>query len=355
MNILLFSKYSRQGASSRLRSLQYLPMMNADGFSVEVSPLFDDEYLKKLYDTKSRSKYSIVIAYLSRFRHVLMARKYDLIWIEYELFPYFPAFFERILRLLGVRYVVDYDDAIFHNYDLSSSVLVRKILGEKIDKVMESSCCVVVGNNYLKERAQTSGAQNIEYFPTVVDADRYLPSAPKVGGGELVIGWIGSPSTQKYVLKLKDVIAKFCQPGVARLVMVGASRDVLSDLSGLNVSVEPWAEDTEASLVSRFDIGIMPLEDGPWERGKCGYKLIQYMASGKPVIASPIGVNTKLVTESEVGLLASSLEDWQSALMELIGSPELRKQYGENGRKAVEQQYSIQAQAPRLIRIFKEL
>ena len=353
LKVLLFSKYSRNGASSRLRSMQYIAPLNNDGISIEVSPLFSDEYLQNLYKNKKRPYLLVFGAYIKRMLKILTINKYDCIWIEYELLPFLPAIFERLMGLVSLSYVVDYDDAVFHNYDRSSKFFMRKILGRKIDRVMANAGCVVVGNDYLKARAEQAGARSIELVPTVVDANRYTCKTKNVKGGELIVGWIGSPSTQKYVVELQNVLKEICKAGSARLVLVGATSDIVSELKGINVCIEPWAEESEAALVGSFDIGIMPLEDGPWEKGKCGYKLIQYMASGKPVVASPVGVNQKIVLESESGLLASSHEEWQQALVQLIESPELRKQFGVNGRQAVEQHYSLQAQAPRLVRIFK--
>ncbi|CAA0080637.1 Uncharacterised protein [BD1-7 clade bacterium] len=343
------------GASSRLRSLQYVPKLVMDGCTVDVYPLFDDQYLQQLYSVRGRSKLSVFRLYIARLKQLFGIRKYDVIWIEYELFPYAPAFFEALLRIFRIPFFVDYDDAVFHNYDLSSNSVVRVLLGTKIDKVMSRARCVIVGNDYLKKRAEIAGARHVEIIPTVVDTQRYSVAIDEKIDRELVVGWIGSPSTQKYVVSLKGVLKEFCIEGRARLVLVGASEEVLSDLSGINASIEQWTEDSEVDLVGGFDIGIMPLKDGPWEKGKCGYKLIQYMASGKPVIASPVGVNTEIVEKNACGFLADSSEEWVHALRVLLIDAEQRKQFGLNGRRAVEQHYSLQAQAPRLIRIFKEL
>jgi len=142
MKVLLFSKYPRMGASSRLRSLQYLPFLEAQGVDVTVSNLFDEQYLARLYSTGGRSVWQTLKCYLFRLRALLTCGRYDVIWIEKELFPYCPALFERLLRMLEKPYVVDYDDAIFHNYDLSKNALIRRVLGRKIDVVMCNARCV---------------------------------------------------------------------------------------------------------------------------------------------------------------------------------------------------------------------
>lgn len=353
MKILLLLKYSRMGASSRLRALQYVDHLESEGFDVTVSSLFDDEYLHNLYKYGKRSVFATAQRYLKRLIVLSSTYKYDLIWIEKEIFPYLPAFAEHLLRLQGKPYVVDYDDAIFHNYDLSENSLIRRFLGRKIDKVMRHSACVIAGNAYLAERAKAAGASRVELVPTVVDHQRYT-TRNSTDNQRPVIGWIGSPSTQKYVVDIREALDKACKTHDARLMLVGASPQVLSELPGLDVEVVPWSEDREAELIRKMDIGIMPLPDGPWEMGKCGYKLIQYKACSVPVIASPVGMNVDLVNRSQSGLLAGSTADWESALQQLLESAEQRAKMGASGRQAVEETYSLQVQAPVLRRILIE-
>lgn len=342
------------GASSRLRSLQYLPYLEANGFEVTVQCLFDDGYLQQLYQQGRRSRLNIFRLYLKRLITLMGCYQYDLIWIEKEIFPYFPAFVERLLRLLGKPYVVDYDDAIFHNYDLSDNPLLRKMLGRKIDTVMRHSVCVIAGNTYLAARAREAGAPKVESVPTVVDHSRYSVRSP-ISSARPVIGWIGSPSTQQYVVGIRDALARACKTHGARVLLVGASPSVVNELPGLDIEVVPWSEESEGEQIRRMDIGIMPLPDGPWEKGKCGYKLIQYMASGVPVIASPVGANIDIVIGNDCGLLAAELEDWTATLNQLLQSPDNRREMGEAGRKAVEKTYSLQVQALVMSRIFNTI
>jgi glycosyltransferase involved in cell wall biosynthesis len=136
-----------------------------------------------------------------------------------------------------------------------------------------------------------------------------------------------------------------------RLLLVGATDNIKKELKGLEVEICPWDENTEADLIRLMDIGIMPLHDGPWEKGKCGYKLIQYMASGVPVIASDVGVNREIIETSESGLLVKEQSSWTSAILKLINSPDLRAQFGKAGREAIEKNYSIQSQLPKISKI----
>ncbi len=354
MKVLLLSKYPRMGASSRLRSLQYLPALADEGIEVTVSSLFDENYLRELYEKGRKSKVRSLMLYLKRLFLLLTAFRYNVLWIEYEVFPYLPAFAEQLLRLLGKPYVVDYDDAVFHNYDRSGNGLIRVFLGKKIDAVMRNSACVVAGNEYLAARARKAGARRIELIPTVVDRERYQ-NAKTDQTKTPIIGWIGSPSTQRYVVDIRDALRKVCDETGASLLLVGATESVREQLPGIPVDVVRWTEESEAALVAQMDVGIMPLEDGPWEKGKCGYKLIQYMACGVPVVASPVGVNVEIVNENYCGQLAESVGEWAEALTGILSSRPRQSELGMAGRRAVEHKYSLQVQAPVLAGILRSV
>ena len=352
--ILVLTKYPRMGASSRLRTLKYLPWLEEQGFAFKVQSLFDDNYLKNLYSHNARSKAVLGKLYLKRLLILFTVKNYDAIWIEKEVFPYLPAFAEKALALLGIKYVVDYDDAIFHNYDLSNNKLITIILSKKIDKVMKNASCVLAGNSYLAERARLAGAKRIQLLPTVVDHLKYK-RASKSGQDVLTVGWIGSPSTQKYVIEILPELLIAYQKYPFRLLLVGATDEASKELTGLDVEIREWSEQTEADLISLMDIGIMPLKDGPWEKGKCGYKLIQYMACEVPVIASDVGVNSEVIEDGAAGLLTKQKSDWSGALLKLLESTELRQSYGRAGKAIVKNKYSIEAQLPVLTKVFSSL
>lgn len=343
MRILLLSRYSRLGASSRVRSLQYLPFLAAKGWQVDVSPLFSDSYLQALYSGQPRG-IQVIAGYWRRIKALLRSRRYDLVWIEKEVFPFMPALAERLLLKVGVPYVVDYDDAWFHRYDKHSNRVIRSLLGRKIDTVMRYAALVVAGNEYLAERARMAGARRVEIVPTVVDLTRY-EVVQSTGNHPLVVGWIGSPVTSRYLLSIGRVYESLAKEFDVRFVAVGASEGELQELP---VEVLNWAEETEVQSIQAFDIGVMPLEDSPWERGKCGYKLIQYMACGLPVVASPVGVNGEIIQHGANGFLAHDLYEWEQTLRDLLNDHGLRQRMGDKGRERVEAWYSLQVQAPRL-------
>lgn len=352
MRVLVLTRYDRLGASSRVRFLQYLPYLKARGFSIQVAPLLDDDYVRGLYGGRRKHYADILRAYRERIRLLRQSRsRFDLVWIEKELFPWLPAWGERWLNRLGVPYVVDYDDATFHQYDRHRRGGVRRLLGGKIDEVMRRAALVVVGSDYLAERARQAGAGRVEYLPTVIDLDRYT-ATPKSENDLFTIGWIGVPVTAPFLQIVGPALAVVCRGGAARVVLVGAGAGKPDGVPG---QVRPWSEETEVSEVQSFDAGIMPLPDAPFERGKCGYKLIQYMACGRPVVASPVGINGKIVEEGVNGFLAAGPEDWTRALCALRDNPALRERMGREARKKVEREYCLQVTAPRLLRLLQSV
>lgn len=349
MKILLLTRYAALGASSRVRFLQYVPYLQAAGFSITTQPLFDDRYLQTLYEKQTRSSLRVIKHYLHRVLTLCKAKQFDCLWIEKELFPWLPAFAEKLLQHLKIPYIVDYDDAIFHNYDLHGKKIIRQVLGKKIDHVMQHSSLVVAGNDYLAERAATAGAKHVTVIPTIIDLNRYEVIENSSVKGIFTIGWIGNPATSPYLQLIQKPLAQFCQQYSAQLVIIGAPQ---VQLAGVNIIHKSWSEITEVAEIQQFDVGIMPLHATPWENGKCGYKLIQYMACAKPVIASPIGVNQQLVEDGHNGFLAASDDAWFSALTKLYHQKKLALEMGLNGRKKIENEYCLQVTAPKLKQCF---
>jgi glycosyltransferase involved in cell wall biosynthesis len=349
--IAVFTKYSRKGASSRLRTFQYIPKLENEDLKFNVFPLFGDEYLEALYGNGRVSPLYIIKRYAKRFMTLFFLWKYDVVWIEKELFPYLPAFFERLMYILGIKYIVDYDDAIFHNYDLSNNVIIRQLLSKKIDRVMKYSNQVIAGNSYLANRSMSAGSKSVTIIPTVVDTERYLNSAIEHKNSTIRIGWIGTPFTQRYLIQLSDVFIEIGKKHTVELVLIGASDNIKSKLKMTNVVVIKWDESTEAKNISEIDIGIMPLFDEPWEKGKCGYKLIQYMASGKPVVASNVGVNREIIDKCSSGVCVNNIGEWKIALEKLISNKDFYNTCSLNAKKGVEEHYSLNSQLPVLKKV----
>lgn len=345
--VLTLPRYAHKGASSRLRTLQYIDELS-HRFEFRIESLLDDVYLDDLYAGRRTQWRRVARAYAQRASLRGNIRSFDVVWLEKEAFPWLPATAERLL-LDGVPTVVDYDDAIFHRYDQHRSRWVRAALGNKIDAVMHHAAVVIAGNDYLAERACGAGARRIEIIPTAVDLRRYAVRGLARSDARFTVGWIGTPQTAGYLTEIAPALRRFHELGEVRFVFVGCPAGL--DL-GVPYEARAWTEATEALDLASFDCGLMPLRDGPFERGKCGYKLIQYMACGVPVIASPVGVNRQIVTSAN-GFLPATTDDWFDALQILRADEVTARRMGASGRELVEAKYSTQVITPRLEAILR--
>lgn len=352
VQVLVLARYGPLGASSRLRFFQFFDALRSSDPPLLVTrqSLLDDDYLQRKY-RRRRHLMAVFRGYWRR----LMALRQDpagsIWWVEKELWPWMPAFVERLF-LRHRPYVLDLDDAIFHNYDLHPSRLIRLLLARKIDSLMQGAVLVTAGNEYLASRARSAGARRVEILPTVVDLGRYAPLGSRPAPSRpAVIVWVGSPSTVHYLRLVVNALARLGAERLVEFHVIGAEFSA----PGLTVRCIPWSEENEARAIGECDIGIMPLTDSPWERGKCGYKLLQYMACGLPVVASPVGVNTHIVKSGENGFLALTDDQWVIALRQLVDDPALRSRLGQAGRKRVEREFCLQVTAPRIASWFRSL
>jgi glycosyltransferase involved in cell wall biosynthesis len=351
LRILVLTRYGELGASSRLRFFQYKSAFQNDGIQLEIHPLFKDEMLAIRYAQGTYRTIELIKSYINRSRCMMRRHSFDMIWIEKEALPWFPLWVESAL-LRGVPYVLDYDDAVFHNYDQHRLNFVRRIFSQRLDKLMSQSTLVVCGNNYLAERARKAKAAWIEVLPTAVDIHRYPKQLPASNRAEELprIVWIGSPSTAKYLAILAEPLKELTTRTPFVLRVIGA------EISMPDVRVECvlWVEATEVASIAECAVGVMPLHNSPWELGKCGYKLIQYMACGLPVVASDVGVNAEIVQNGVNGFLARDTNEWVNALEQLLCNKELGQQIGKTGRKQVEDKYCIQKTGSKLARWLKQ-
>ena len=346
MKVLVLTRYDSMGASSRMRFLQYLPWLDSASWSYEVEPFFTNEMLQGRYNMGSYKFSELQEAYVNRLTRMARCRHYDLVWLEKEALPWFPASLER--WLLGeVPYVLDFDDAVFHNYDRHPLGIVRILFGRRLDRLMEGARLVIAGNRYLAQRAISAGAGWVEQLPTVIELARYPPFG-KGARSRARIVWIGSPSTVRYLAGLFESLAVLAARVPFTLRVIGGAP---LDVPGVDMEVLPWSAETEVALIAECDVGIMPLWDSPWERGKCAYKLIQYMACTLPTVASPVGANQDVVIENETGYFARSHEEWTDRLECLLRDAVLRKRLGEKGRERVEAEYCVERTAPKLMKL----
>lgn len=348
--LLVLTRYDDLGSSSRYRALQYLPYLRQHGFKVDVSPLLDNDYLRRLYGGLPIRKRAIVKSMANRVWLLIHHHPYDLIWIEKEALPFVPGWLERLLLGRRLNYVVDYDDAVFHNYDRHRNPIVRTMLNSKYDAIIRGARIVITGNSYLAQHAEEAGAKSVEILPTVVDLDRYVPVLDH-NTTETVFGWIGTPVTAKYLEIVRPVVTSMNHLSSSKFVTIGSGP---LDWAEPRMHTRPWTAASEVDELRKLSVGLMPLDNTPFERGKCGLKLIQYMAVGLPVLASPVGVNGEIVEPGINGFLCDSDDDWRSAITLLESDTSLRERLGRAGRKKVEEKYSLQNAAPRLASLLEK-
>jgi glycosyltransferase involved in cell wall biosynthesis len=341
IKVLGLALYGPLAASTRYRLDQYVPGLASLGIELKVRHLLGDDYLRQRFRGGQFPLSSMVSSGLSRLADLYSQNDYDLIIIYSELYPLLPGWMEK--ALLRKPYIYDLDDAFYLKYRSGRLGFARSFLGNKFDTLMESATAITAGNKVLAQYAEQFNT-NTQYLPTVVDTTRYLALSDERKDGVFTVGWIGSPSTAAYLNELVAPLSLIGQEGEVRFVVIGGNAP---SVPNVNVVEIDWNENTEIQLINSFDVGVMPLPGDDWARGKCAFKLIQYMACGIPVVASPVGANVDVV-RNQCGMLASSPIEWANALRMLRDRPKMRFEMGQAGRERVVMQYSLHHNLPRL-------
>lgn len=256
------------------------------------------------------------------------------------------------VRTLASRHklVFDFDDAIWTSEKGDRSLFARVRTQARLASVLKRSTVVLAGNEYLATYARRYN-QNVVVVPTVVDTGRY-PARKHQEARVVTLGWIGHSVNFKYLAALGDAIRRVAAVRPLRLLVV-ADQDFHAE--GIEVENRRWSEDSEVADILEMDIGLMPLADDEWTRGKCGFKAIQYMAAGVPPVASRVGMNAQLIAHAVDGFLAASQQEWFEALTELCADAGLRQRVGQAARQTVQARYSLQGTGPVVSRIFAGL
>jgi len=348
INILCLALYGPKAASTRYRILQYIPGLLAEDIKFDVHYLLNDKYLNSKFNNEKFSLLNLLYSTIDRLYTLVNQCNYDLIFIHCELIPFLPAYFESLL--IRRPYIYDFDDAFYLKYRLGKYKYSQKILGNKFDRIISNAKAITAGNKYLFEYARLYN-KNVEYLPTVVNTKIYKIKENTNYSEVFNIGWIGSPSTVGY---LNEIISPLSILGLEcniNLIIIGAK---FKEIPNVNVIEIDWNENTVINQINSFDVGIMPLPDNEWTRGKCAFKLIQYMACALPVVASAVGANLDVVDYNS-GYLVRSNEEWLSSLRELRDDPDKRISMGIYGRKIVSQNYSLNRTLPLMTNIIKSL
>jgi len=355
MRILFIEPYPIEGPSSRYRVEQYIPCFRSMGIHCHVRPFVSPGFYKILY--KKGHCFKKILFFISSALHraidIFIALRSDIVFIHLEAFPFGPPIFEKAVSLLGKKIIYDLDDAIYLGLTSPANTLIRFLKNpSKISKIIKMSDHVITCNVYLKNYAKKYN-DNVTVIHTALDTEKFSPGKD-ITNDRLVIGWIGSHSTAHYLDELKEVFSKLGKLYKFDIKIVGAG-DYKLNISGVNGINKIWDLNTEIEEFRSIDIGVYPLPDNEWTRGKTGFKTIQYMSVGVPCVVSNVGANKEIVQDGLNGYLANREEDWVSKLSILLESEAIRKKIGYAGRKTVEENFSIKINAPIYLEIIKKV
>jgi glycosyltransferase involved in cell wall biosynthesis len=348
MNVIGFAYYGSWAASTRVRLGQYQAPLRQFGVNLEVCSLLGDWYRDRRNEGSSARALAspqLMASVMRRAVEGLQARRFDKVILSREFLPFMPALLERVF--LGRPFIYDLDDARYLLYRHKGPTPRLPFMANKIDGLIQRAEAVLAGSETLATYTRRLNRATT-VIPSVVDTERYWV-APQVSKNHVVIGWIGSPATEHYLRALVVPLTRLARQANIRLRVVGGRAPVIP---GVITEEVKWSEVEEVSLIQAFDIGIMPLFDDAWSRGKCAFKLIQCMACGIPVVASPVGANNEVVS-TQCGFLADSDSAWLDALARLAADESLRRSMGRAGRERVEQHYSLAVAAPRLAAVLR--
>lgn len=327
--------------SQRFRIEQWIPYLREAEIEVTVVPFADDQLMRLWHQPgrKMAKAAAGISAFARRATQLAMIPRYDAVFIHRAVCIAGPAWLEQVVKLLGKPVLYDFDDAIFklHTTAANRHFGWLKFPG-KTAAICRLSAHVVVGNEYLADYARQYNPQ-VTVIPTSIDTDHYQPSArPGPARGRVVVGWTGSATSQTHLEWFAPVLRELQARRDFELRVI-SNRE--PEMPGLSYVWRPWAAATEVAELSEFDLGIMPMPDDEWARGKCALKALQYMALGIPTVCAAVGANCEVIQPGENGLLAKTPEEWIACLEGLIDNPQLRARLGRAGRQTIEARYSM--------------
>ncbi|HLF99955.1 MAG TPA: glycosyltransferase family 4 protein [Acidimicrobiia bacterium] len=337
----------------RFRFEQWLRLLPPGSVDATIRPLFSARAYAHLYEPGGHVRKSArtITALAGRVRDVVALGKPDVVFLYREAFPFGPPVLEWLVER-RVPVVYDFDDAIF----LRSTSAANRAVGflkmpSKTHRIVKGATTTTVGNTYLADFARRFH-DSVQVIPTTLDTDIYKPPEHRPPIERLKIGWSGSPTTAPHLATISNALRRVLAHTPADLDVLGAPSFSLEDAP--SVVARPWRRESERDDVGSFDIGLMPLPDDEWSRGKCGFKALLYMALGVPTIASPVGVNTEIIEHGVNGLLATTEEEWVEAIQTLLEDPDLRRRLSEAGRRTVVERFSGQVWAPRFLDVLAD-
>ena len=356
MRVLALSPVPYEGAGCRFRIAHYIPYLAAHGIDVTVAPFYDRQFFSLVYDRRrhGRKAWLFVKQTAVRIAAVARAGRYDAVWVYREAFPIGPPLLEAALHALGRPLLYDFDDAVFLPNTSEANRYVSALkYPQKVGRIIGYCDEVIAGNEYLAEFARRFNP-SVHIIPTAVDTNVFIPRAgEKAAGSPVVVGWIGTPTTAGYLVPVAPALAAVAATHPFTFRVSGAGSDVA--VPGVQVDSVPWSLDREVELFNTCDVGVYPLPDDDWARGKCGFKAIQFMACGVPVVASPVGVNREIIADGVNGFLASTAAEWQGKLARLVSDTALRTRLAAAARRTIQERYSLDVTAPRVAGVMRHV
>ncbi len=355
MKKILFIAHHRLDRSpgQRYRFEQYFSWLEENGFSCELSNLLNEEDDKVLYSKRNYWKKFLIALKSFRIRRndVKRIKDFDAVLIYREALITGSVRFERRIHNSGVPMIFDFDDAIWVK-DVSEGNKWLSFLksSSKIQQILPMCAHVTAGNQYLADFAKQFNP-NVTVIPSTIDCKKYLPQENK--NSKVVIGWVGSHTTVKHFELVINVYKRLIEKygDAIDFKIIG---DPTYENKALGIKGLPWDNAKEVELFNSIDIGVMPLEEDPWTKGKCGMKGLLYMSVGKPAVMSAVGMNVDIIQHGVNGYIPVGEEEWFKVLSELIESPELRKKIGEKGREIVLEKYSFESQKHRVLEVYQK-
>lgn len=354
---VLFIVNNRKDRSpgQRFRFEQYLDYLEQHGFECDFSPLLNERDDKLFYSPGNyvQKVFILLKSYWLRYKNLRKASQYDIIFVFREALYTRSIFFEKQFAKRS-KVIFDYDDSIWlQNVSEANKKFAFLKNADKTKDIIKLSNLIFAGNEYLADYARKFN-QNIVIIPTTIDTEEYVPKPVDKNPDVVTIGWSGSVTTIQHfsfaIPALKEIKIKYGSSVLFKVIGDGNYINEELEIKGL-----PWVKSTELEDLSSFDIGIMPLPDDEWAKGKCGLKGLQYMALEIPTIMSPVGVNSEIIQHGENGLLASTEAEWITALSYLIDSKIDREKMGRNGRNTVVEKYSVHSMKEKYLKAFQSL
>lgn len=353
---LFLAPYPMEAASTRFRATQFFPYLEAHGVSCELASMMTAREFSTFYSAKGRLEKAVrlISGGVAQALRTLQARRFDVIVVQRGALIFGPPILEWIFaKVARVPLVFDFDDAIWLQDPFSTWGRLAKLTKwpSKVSEIVSMASQVVVCNGYTRDFAlRFARPEVISVIPTVVDAELFHPSA-KDRSAEPAVGWIGTHSTARYLAEIVEPIRQAAVGRRFRLKIVGSARDWA--VPGVDLVTQPWSLATEVADYQSLDIGLYPVRDDEWGRGKTGFKPVVYMSSGVACVASPVGGVSEFLRDGVNGRLAATANEWRDTIAELVDEPRQRERLAAEGRRTIVDWYSLEKQAPRLLEVLR--